>query len=89
MAQYKNVKRGRSSRKVEIRRVRMEVNWIALLLCFLLSFVIWLYVTGTEARRSEEHDNHASAAETAGETTVDLEETAPETNVSENIILPS
>ena len=46
MREYKLHKMGKYTRKCEVRRQHLEVRVLALIICFLLACVIWLYVVG-------------------------------------------
>lgn len=46
MLNYKMHKKGRSSRRVAVRQEEVEVNALALIICVVLAFFIWLYIVG-------------------------------------------
>ena len=46
MLNYKLHKKGRSSRRVEVRAVNIEIHALALIICAVLAFFIWLYIVG-------------------------------------------
>ena len=46
MLNYKLHKKGRSSRRVEVRAMNIEIHALALIICAVLAFFIWLYIVG-------------------------------------------
>ncbi|MBP3666721.1 MAG: hypothetical protein J6K29_06690 [Clostridia bacterium] len=46
MREYKLQKMGKYTRKSEVRRQHLEIRVPALIICFLLACLIWLYVVG-------------------------------------------
>ena len=53
MAKYRFFKKNKYSRKVEIRRERVEFEPGALLLCLAAAVLVWLYVAGTHLHNAE------------------------------------
>ena len=46
MLNYKLHKKGRSSRRVAVRQEEVEIHVLALIICAVLAFFIWLYIVG-------------------------------------------
>ncbi len=46
MREYKLQRMGKYTRKSEVRRQHLEIRVPALVICFLLACLIWLYVVG-------------------------------------------
>lgn len=46
MLNYKMHKKGRSSRRVAVRQEEVEINALALIICAVIAFFIWLYIVG-------------------------------------------
>lgn len=51
MAQYNLEKNGRSSRRVEIKKGGFKFHFGAMLVSFLIAFIMWLYIDGQEHRQ--------------------------------------
>ena len=89
MARYRIVKKGKSARKVEICKEKMEVTRsaaVAMGVCLLLAVVVWLYFVGIDTRRAEGMKNDPpTALAPGGESAQELEETRTEPAVGENI----
>lgn len=70
MAKYRFFKKNKYSRKVEIRRERVEFEPGALLICLAAAVLVWLYVAGTHWHNTEQPPAVTEPAETE-EVTVD------------------
>ena len=94
---FRVFRKGKYSRKVEIRRERVEFDPGALFVCLAAAILVWLYVAGTHLQNSEqiplvtepaatEEVTADSSAEEptadAGEGTEDSEDTDGETPVA-------
>ena len=53
MAKYRFFKKNKYSRKVEIRRERVEFDPWALIVCLAAAVLVWLYVAGTHLHNAE------------------------------------
>ena len=53
MAKYRFFKKNNYSRKVEIRRERVEFDPSALFVCLVAAILVWLYVAGTHMQNTE------------------------------------
>jgi hypothetical protein len=53
MAQYELKKKSRFSRRVEVRKSRVELRLVPLILSLLVAFVVWLYIEGSLAEQPE------------------------------------
>lgn len=66
MPNYKLQKKGRSARRVEVRADHIEIHVLALILCAVLAFFIWLYIVGTTTAKDNQNQTpsepEASAA---------------------------
>lgn len=54
MAKYRFFRKNKSSRKVEIRRERVEFDPSALFVCLAAAILVWLYVAGTHLHNTEQ-----------------------------------
>lgn len=75
MAKYQLKQDEKNWRRVRIVRKRLEMHWLALAVCLLVAFLLWLYVVNGGFRQerpdhpiadtgSTDHDAGWSAAET-------------------------
>lgn len=76
---YKLKRRGKYSKKVEVSPEHVEIHVAALIVCFLLAFLIWLYFVGISHIPTEPAGPAVTESETAPETGDGPEDTAPET----------
>lgn len=77
MAKYRFFRKNKYSRKVEIRRERVEFEPWALIVCLAAAVLVWLYVAGTHLHSTEQPPMVTEPAETEAATADELE-TAPE-----------
>ncbi len=54
MAKFRFFRKNKYSRKVEIRRERVEFDPSALLVCLAAAILVWLYVAGTHLNNAEQ-----------------------------------
>jgi hypothetical protein len=64
MAKYRFFKKNKYSRKVEIRRERVEFDPGALFVCLVAAILVWLYVAGTYLNNAEQPPLTTEPAET-------------------------
>ena len=77
MAHQKLYRKDGKKYKTELRPSRIDIFILPLVVCFLLSIVVWSYVTGHNRPEEPVTDTPAE------ETTVPAEETAPPTEENE------
>lgn len=63
---YKLKRRGKSARKVEVRPEHVEIHVAALIVCFLLAFLVWLYFVGISHIPTEPTGPTVTESETGG-----------------------
>ncbi len=82
MAKYRFFKKNKYSRKVEIRRERVEFDPSALFVCLAAAILVWLYVAGTHLQNTEQPPQVTEPAATE-EGTVDSSAEEPATDAGE------
>lgn len=79
MREYKLHRMGKYTRKCEVRRQHLEIRVPALIICFVLACVIWLYVVGLSRIPVETPPHPMDTEETRPDTESD---TTPDTEAS-------
>ena len=79
MAKYRFFKKNKYSRKVEIRRERVEFEPWALVVCLAAAVLVWLYVAGTHWHNTEQPPAVTEPAETEEVTPSESDGTGGET----------